>query len=182
MDISQFHSEICKRIKQKKDRDLKSFLLALCSVLKNYKSKAVSFDTILEVIDYALVGNPIPMNDDWLDITEEPTQNRMTRKFTNAGLENMQNKNIDIDSKDIEFTYKVLRFQAAEMHEMEGHELDDPNRFFGISSPLGYDWYNFTALTVIEAGIRCTIDNDDDVTSLDWGFIGRVLEDGRVYE
>lgn len=182
MDENGFREFLLGQYEDKKDRDLKSFLLAMYPLLKDYETQDASFETIKDIVIRALESPPIELNQQWLSYTEPPHDNGMIRKFTAPDLKSTQNNQVYSETLGMAFTYDVVKFQIAEMHSMEGKQLDDPDRYFGLQSNLGYDWYNFTALSVLGCGVSCAIDNEDDFTKMNWSIIGRLLEDGRIYE
>ena len=181
MDIHSFYDAICDIRQTEEDRDLGPFLLALYPLLKGHSKAAPSLELFLKLIKQALKNKPIPFDPNWATITSTPITSGITRKFTHPDL-NLDNSDIPLQETSIEFTLDVLKFQSAELQRMEGKQLANEMRFFGVISDHGYDWYNFTALSVLECGIACSIDNEDDHTTVTWGTLGQFLEDGRIYE
>jgi hypothetical protein len=180
--LEQFYDDLMDLFEQKPDRDLKPFLLTLYRILPEYKDQTASFELFLEIIVRGLLEEPIPIKNDWLAIKQAPSGNRLVRKFTNPDIFDSGANVSDLDDRGIEFTFDVLKFQASEVTRMNGNQLENPMRFFGVISDTGHDWYNFTAHGVLECGTRCMIDNQESTENLSWSFIGSLLEDGRVYE
>lgn len=97
----------------------------------------------------------------------------------------------------------VILWQIADLRRMaDAGTLNDPYRYFGIASPSGASWYNFTPLGYLECGIRGTFGGyaEDEVTvlipaesgsndspvyelpPLPWAALCQVLECGQIYE
>jgi len=106
----------------------------------------------------------------------------LARKFTNPDIKEGFDKTNMSNLFGMEFTMGVLKFQIAELHRMRGKQLEDKYRYLGIDSDIGCRWYNFDPFSNLGCGIACMVDNEDEVTELDWSFIGNLLEDGRIYE
>ena len=162
---------------------MKPFLLAMYPILKSYENSKASFELLKVIITDSLKQTPRDIDTNWLKITQPPHDNGLLRKFTAPDIKQMQsdlNSNSNLDGMD--FTYSVLKFQISELHKMENKQLKDPVRYFGVTSETEHDWYNFTALSVLECGLACTIDNKDNLENMDWSIIGKLLEDGRIYE
>ena len=119
---------------------------------------------------------------DWLKCETAPDENRMSRKFTNSDISETIDKTNTSDLTPYDFTIEVLKFQIAELHKMKGKQLENEYRYFGVQSETGNSWYNFDPFVNLECGARCMEDNEMDFSSLDWSFIGELLENGRIYE
>ena len=86
----------------------------------------------------------------------------------------------DIDTNWLKITQPphdnglLRKFTAPDIKQMQSD--------LNFTSETEHDWYNFTALSVLECGLACTIDNKDNLENMDWSIIGKLLEDGRIYE
>ena len=180
MNIDVFYESICS-LEEEIDRDLGPFLLALFPLLMDNRKNEASFDLFFSLIKEALSNEPIVFDPLWSKLTQSPTISGLTRKFTALDLE-IEQKSPSVSENSFAFTLEVVKFQAAEMNRMAGKQLANEMRDFGITSDHGYNWYNFTALSVLECGIACSQDNQDDHSVVTWGTLGRILEDGRIYE
>lgn len=184
MKVKDFQNQIDSWFESGRDRELKDFLLAMYPLLETHKDNEPSLKLVLEIIDKSLVSKAIETDPEWLRVEKSPSGTGLMRKLTAPGIKHLQNEFAieDIQARAMEFTYNVIKFQVAELTRMTGKQLDNNLRSLGVISETGHDWYNFSALTVIECGLACMIDNNDDLKNIDWSFIGHLLEDGRIYE
>jgi hypothetical protein len=88
---------------------------------------------------------------------------------------------------EYDYTIAVIKFQIAELHKMQGKQLEDEWRHFGIDSETGNRWYNFEPDSILECGMRCYLDHGDDESNdeefeVSWLTLGDLLEMGRIYE
>jgi len=182
MNASEFYKHITKLSDKFDDRDLEEYLLALFKVIENKRTKELTYELILEIINEAFTSEPYKFKSEWLKCEKAPDENRMSRKFTNPYISEAIDKTNTSDLTPYNFTIEVLKFQIAELHKMRGKQLEDEYRFFGIKSETGNSWYNFDPFVNLECGARCMEDNETDFDTLDWSFIGELLENGRIYE
>ncbi len=182
MNAAEFYNHICKLSEKYENRDLEEYLLAMFKLIESNKAKELTFDLVLEIISKAFVSEPADFKKDWLNCNLAPDENRMSKKFTNPEISERIDKSNTSDLSPYDFTKEVLKFQIAELHKMRGKQLENEYRFFGVQSETGNSWYNFDPFGNLECGARCMEDNDTDFSSLDWSFIGELLENGRIYE
>lgn len=186
MTFDEFIDEIDKLPENFENRDLEAFLLAIYKNLEDnrdiYVKEQPTLDLILCILKVSFTSVPAEFNIDWLNITQAPDPNRMSRIFTAPELKDEFDKTNYSEKFGMDFTMDILKFQISELHKMRGKQLDDEYRYFGIDSETGNRWYNFDPLTNLECGARCMDDNGDINEKIDWSFIGNLLEDGRVYE
>ncbi len=182
MNVAEFYKHITKFSDKFENRDLEEYLLALFKLIENRRTEELTYNLILEILSEAFTSEPADFNNNWLDCNSAPDENRMSKKFTNPEIIEQIDKSNTSDLSAYDFTIEVLKFQIAELHKMRGKQLDNEYRFFGIQSETGNSWYNFDPFVNLECGARCMEDNDANFTSLDWSFIGELLENGRIYE
>lgn len=186
MTFEEFTTEIDNLPESFENRDLETYLLAIYKNIEDnrdiYEKEQATLDLALCILKESFTSEPAEFNQDWLNITEAPDSNRMSRIFTTPELKDEFDKANMSKSFGMDFTMDVLRFQISELHKMRGKQLEDKYRYFGIDSETGNRWYNFTPFTNLECGTRCMNDNEDDNDLINWSFIGDLLEDGRVYE
>lgn len=186
MTFQEFINEIDNLPKNFQNRDLETYLLAIYKNLEDnrdiYAKEQATLDLVSCILKESFTSKPATFNSDWLNITKAPDPNRMSRVFTAPELKDEFDKTNQAESGGMGFTMDVLRFQISELHKMRGKQLNDEYRYLGIDSETGKRWYNFDPFTNLECGARCMDDNEDDNSSIDWSFIGELLEDGRVYE
>ena len=186
MTLEQFGEEIYKLKETFSHRDLEEYLSAMYKNLNDnmdvYIKEKPSLELVLCILKESFTSLPASFEEEWLQITDAPDLNRMSRKFTNPEIKDGFDKTNMAVVDDMEYTLQVLKFQIAELHRMRGKQLEDEYRYFGIDSETGNRWYNFDPLTNLNCGISCMTDNEDDISELDWSFLGDLLEDGRIYE
>lgn len=185
MNFEEFAKEVESLPNFFKNRDLEIYLLTIYRDLNDNREKYIkikpTFDFFLEIFKNAFSEKPALFDENWLKISKSPSADILSRKFTNFNIK-IANKDFKEHIVDFEFTIEVLKFQISELHKMKNKELKDKYRYFGIDSPSGNRWYNFDPFTNLSCGVRCMKDNEDINNPIDWSFIGKLLEDGRVYE
>ncbi|MBP2832617.1 hypothetical protein J8281_10515 [Aquimarina sp. U1-2] len=182
MTLEEFYEAIEDLSQIYENKDLEEFLLALYDRVEAYKKEKLTFDLVLKMINESFTGKPINFQNDWLQCTKPPDSNRMSKKFSNPGINYAFDQENTSSLQPYEFTLAVLRFQIAELHKMKENQLKNELRYFGVDSETGHRWYNFDPFANLECGVRCMIDNEERFGSLDWSFIGELLENGRIYE
>ena len=200
MKAAEFYKHIAQLSDSFESREMEEYLLALYKIIEENKSKNLTYKLLLKMIKDAFIGEPLEFKKEWLKCEESPDGNRMSKKFTNPEISKSINKVNDSNLKSYEFkfesikkendsnlnsydfTVEVLKFQIAELHKMKGKQLENEYRYFGIKSETGNYWYNFDPFGNLECGARCMQDNEKDFNTLDWSFIGELLENGRIYE
>jgi len=162
LTIEEFYNQILIIIKDKDSVNMEKYLLSLYVLVEENKKSNMTLELILYMLKTAFETKPKLFNEAWLLIMEEP----------------------DDDLEPYAHTIAVLEFQISELHKMEGKQLEDEFKFYGIDSETGHRWYNFDPSSILECGARCLVDNElsfDDY-SLGWAFLGNLLEMGRIYE
>ncbi|MBK5721272.1 hypothetical protein JGH11_10355 [Dysgonomonas sp. Marseille-P4677] len=186
MTFDQFADEIDNLKDSFENRNLESYLLAIYKNIQDnysvYVKEKPTLDLVLCILKEAFTSDPAALEPSWLEITMPPDPNRMSRKFTNPDIKDEFDKTNISDADGMDFTISVLKFQISELHKMQGKQLEDEYRYFGINSETGHRWYNFDPFTNLNCGVRCMDDNEDGTADIDWSFIGNLLEDGRIYE
>ncbi|CAK7028739.1 hypothetical protein [Saezia sanguinis] len=177
MTLDDFADEIGLLENNLQSRDLKTYLLALYKILTDGKEQYVrqqaSRQLVLEVLKQAITSEPACFNDAWLDLAESPDVEQISASGSDpvAGMA---------------YSLAVLKFQIAELHKMQGKQLQNEDRYYGIESETGNWWYNFDPFSNLSCGIECMSDweEEEEGTEKDtgWFFIGRLLELGRMYE
>ncbi len=182
MNSQEFYEKINNLSTNYEDRDLEEYLLALYKKVGEHEGAPLTYDLALKIITESFASEPAEFQKEWLNYNEAPDRNRISKKFTNPLISESIDKANTSTLKPFEFTLEVLKFQIAELHRMRGKQLDNEYRYFGIESETGHHWYNFTPFENLECGARCMVDNNEDFDTLNWSFIGELLENGRVYE
>lgn len=129
-------------------------------------------ELFLQLFESALNSKPIKITNDWFDIKEPGL-------FSN--MEEIEKLNIS----DYDYTLDTIKFFVADLKRMEENELKDPMRGYGITSPSGARWYNFTMCSFIEAAFALLDESSDiemDDEELPWYYIASILIVGKIYE
>ncbi len=182
MNSEEFYDRICSLPEICENRDLEEFLLALYQKVLRHKEKTLTYDLLLEMITESFTSEVYEFQEKWLEIVKPPNDNIMSEKITNPEISDAIHKTNTTMPGSFEFTLEVLQFQISDLHKMRGKQLEDKFRYLGIDSETGNRWYNFDPFGNLECGARCMVDNDQNLASLDWSFIGELLEMGRIYE
>lgn len=81
---------------------------------------------------------------------------------------------------------RTLKDQVIDLEEMrETGQLEDPERYFGLTSPRGGRWYNFDVESFLERGVAGLFDDDqtgDVPLDVSWETFADLLRSGQYYE
>jgi len=163
MTQKEFYEEICRLPEKFKNRDLETYLSALLMLLEKQEQENMDADKLLYLIHTAFASEPKKFDTHWYSLKIAP----------------------DDKSTNPYFTSDVLKFQIAELHKMQGKQLINEMRYFGITSETGNVWYNFDPFTNFECGVKCLIDrseNEEQEFIVNDQTLGEILEMGRIYE
>jgi len=144
---------------------LETYLLSLLKLVEQKKFEQLTADLFLQLLEEALTSEPAAFDPEWLKIKKAPVQSEKLNGF--------------------DYAVAIIRFQISELRKMKGKQLEDPFRYDGIDSETGNRWYNFDPAGNLECGARCCVDannNESELEGLEWGFLGELLEMGRIYE
>lgn len=184
MTYNEFYNKINYR-NNTDNRDLETYLLALLKLVEQEREQTLTADSLLKLFLDAFSSEPKKFDAEWLKIVKAPDEKTIYKKFTNKAASSSEDKNEVAGDIGIYYTIAVLQFQIAELHKMKGKQLDDNDKYFGIDSETGNRWYNFDPDSILECGMRCYIDPDDDNDQefeVSWQTLGDLLEMGRIYE
>lgn len=160
---------------------MEEYLSALHKNVLKHGNSELTLDLVLKMLCDSFTSDLMEFEPEWLNITEAPDRNRMSRKFTNPEISSEVDKANLSGFHGIDFTIETLKFQIAELHKMRDKQLKNELRYFGLQSETGNYWFNFDPFTNLECGVRCMLDNKVEIDEIDWSFIGDLLENGRVY-
>jgi len=185
MTYNEFYNKINYRNNVGK-RDLETYLLALLKLIEQEREQTLTADFLLKLILEAFSSEPKKFDNNWLKIVKAPDEKTIYNKFTDETANSSEDENATANDIEIYYTIAVLQFQIAELHKMKGKQLDDKEKYFGIDSETGNRWYNFDPDSILECGMRCYLDHDDDDNEqefeVSWQTLGDLLEMGRIYE
>lgn len=160
--------------------DLKMYLLSLYKNILNKKEEVLTQELLTQLLSDSFTSETIEMEDSWLEIIRSPERDKAYRKKNNANDLGFFSKPGNYGWEDMEFTLQVLRFQIAELHKMEGKQLDNQMKEYGVASETGTPWYNFDPISNLSSGIKKLSTSVDKPTTADWSVIGTILQLGRM--
>jgi len=164
--------ELLKEIvnyQKKYSKSYLNFLLSLHPLIIKNKDKKTDFNFISQLIFKSFTTKPIEFNLEWKKRISPTINKLMTFDENNIQLE-------------INLLLETIEFQAAELKSMEGKQLENPNRFFGVESDQNNTWYNFEIIEIFSCGMRGLNDNDSKTYNFSWINLAQILEMGRIYE
>ncbi len=180
LDLSLLQEEVVKFKETTPDRDLKTYLLAVYRNILGLKEEVLTQELLTKILSDSFTSDAIPMDESWLAISIKPERDKMYRKAKIADDIGFFTKPEHTGWSDFEFTEEVLRFQIAELHKMEGNQLENQMKEYGVASETGTPWYNFDPLSNLGSGIQQLIDQRYHVHAIDWSIIGLIFQHGRI--
>ncbi|MCE7991169.1 MAG: DUF3137 domain-containing protein [Roseivirga sp.] len=162
------------------DYDLQTYLQALYRNILHYKGEPITQQLLVSLLSDSFSSEPLSMDDSWLMISRSPEIDKVYRETQDADDMGFFTKPEHSGWSDFEFTEEVLKFQIAELYKMEGSQLDNAMKHYGVASETGTPWYNFDPVTNLDSGIRQLIDQQYHVDAIDCSIIGLIFQHGRV--
>ena len=163
------------------DLSLKNYLLSMINLIRQHQNEEMTHALAKEIMLGAVNAQPAAIDSEWQNIRSAPDPKVKYQKTVDPeALEAMTVE--DFQWGPVEFSLEVLGFQVAELEQMEGNQLDNPMKEYGISSPSGTPWYNFTVQDNVEAGLRALIEKNEDEITAAWSLFGVWMQYGRAYE
>ncbi|GAB5525533.1 MAG: hypothetical protein Roseis2KO_34050 [Roseivirga sp.] len=162
------------------ERDLKRYLLALYRNMLALKEEVLTQELLTKMLFDSFTSEAMTMDESWLGISIKPERDKMYRKAQNADDLGFFTRPEHTGWSDFEFTEEVLRFQIAELHKMEGNQLENEMKEYGVASETGTPWYNFDPISNLSSGIQQLIDQQYHVDTIDWSIVGLIFQHGRV--
>lgn len=158
--------------------NLEEFLCGMWgSILKN-KDKKPTWEMFLQIISDAWTGTPMEFDDSWMEI-----------KKSADSVEIETGTELD----DFEYLQGTILYQIADLNRMRDagyYEKDPTELFFGVSSPTGARWYNWSPESFIScaiAGMTSHSQNENSIIHVDdeqvtWRDLASLLYLGQMYE
>lgn len=87
MTLEEFYEAVSQLPEAYANRDLEAYLLALLWLVEERKSETPTLPLLLRILSDAFTAPPAVFQEAWLDITEAPDPNRLSRKFNHPDLE-----------------------------------------------------------------------------------------------
>ncbi|OKL52815.1 hypothetical protein BSZ40_01610 [Buchananella hordeovulneris] len=167
-DVSPFYAEVRHMLRDAPQRELADWLRALAGlVTKSAHTEPTRYD-ILQLLQAALTVDAADLP---LEEASAPPQLPGDDEGVVLPAEQARQRALG-----------VIAFQLADLRKLAAAgTLHDPHRFFGVVSPTGNYWYNFTPEAFIECGAAGLADTDREDTA-GWDLLALWLEFGRLYE
>lgn len=162
------------------ERDLKTYLLSVYRHILALKEEVLTQGLLTKILHDSSTSEAMPIDESWLAISIKPERDKMYRKAKNADDIGFFTKPEHSGWSDFEFTEEVLKFQIAELHKMEGNQLENQMKEYGVASETGTPWYNFDPVSNLDSGIQQLIDKQYHVDAIDWSIIGLIFQHGRI--
>ena len=152
-------------------RSLEDYLTALYRLaIQHQGSQEIPIDLLLQLLREAFHAEPMPFDPQWVNSFEVDAH-----ELTGFGY----------------FENQIQRM-VVDLHEMaQSGDLDDKFRCFGIRSPRGHKWFNFSPHSLIECGMQGRFhcwpisehpENGPKLDPFSWGGLAYLLEVGQMYE
>jgi hypothetical protein len=145
---------------------LEEYLRSLWSLIQQHREEPPSFALFARLLRDAFDTEPVAFEDGWLAYTNPPEP--------------------EGPLDDFEYLRATILFQIADLRRMEGGQLDNEWRYFGVPSPTENYWYNFDPFTYLKCAAACLEAWDGEPpgvrTTFGWSKLADFLEAGRIYE
>ena len=86
MDAEEFYKNTKKLFELFENRGLEEYLLALLKIIEENKSKTLSYELLIDMIQNAFVAEPLEFKEEWLKYESAPDENKLSKKFTNPEI------------------------------------------------------------------------------------------------
>lgn len=185
MTYKEFYDAVASFRNRFQERDLEVYLRTLYQLLQPYKERGITTEQLLTLLETAFSAEAPAFKEEWFSYTAPPDLNVMQKKLTADTIRDKVDRSIVTELSGYEFAEATLLFQIADLRRMIGKQLEDENRYFGVTSETGNSWYNFDPFTYLECGACGLADNSDDEDTfllMSWETLGFFLEMGRIYE
>lgn len=146
---------------------LEDYLRALWAVVQHHRNNPPTLALFAQMLLEALTQTPPPFDEAWLAYNKP------------AGVVGSGPERVQDDFKELQ---DMLCYQIADLHRMrEAGTLDNPYRYFGIESPTGQTWYNFTPADFFGNGSYGLHEGSEE-TECNWADLAIQLWLGQIYE
>lgn len=174
MNIQEFTAQLQEIVCKEYDNlTTEEYLRKVLAQLQQHQNESPTYQLLLQIFEKALTTEALAFDENWNKLKEPDF------------YEEEEAKNKD----EFAYTLEVIQFFVADLKRMENKELKDPNRGFGVTSPSGASWYNFTICEFASAFARFDEDAhqdeehlDIDIADLSWDLIADILIIGKSYE
>lgn len=157
--------------------NLEEFLRAMWDSILKHKDSKPTWELFLQIISQAWANKPLDFDELWLSIDK-----------SSDSVESKSGTQLD----DFDYLKGTILYQIADLRRMRDagyYEKDPIELFFGVQSPTGASWYNWSPEGFLDgamSGLTSHYSNEnsgiqvsDDVT---WRDLGELLYLGQLYE
>jgi hypothetical protein len=171
----------------KYSRSLEEYLRSLWVVIEKYKDQPASYQLFTTLIAEAFETEPQAFDSMWLEYDKEILWDLVNGIYIIGNYDDLKLAEQTIDAYFI-LKHTIL-YQIADLYRMQGEPEKDPYSYFGIDSPTGAHWYNFTVFTYWEcatAGMEDHLKSWSAIAHLfktcTWATLAKLLVLGSMYE
>lgn len=166
-DFEKVVNELTSKNRYTYKGTLEEYLRSILFQTESKRNSQLTFDVVFEILEKAFDSEPIGFKHEWMEYCEP------------------------VDIENIEDTYecflKTIIFQIADLKRMTGcGQLDNEDKYYGVTSPSGHSWYNFDPFIYLECGVRGLVDHFEignfSEEEIGWDLFIGLLELGRLYE
>ena len=169
-DLQNFVWNLVEERKDIEDLPLEDYLRSLWGLICECQHYKPTYALFAELLEKSFITPPLPFNYNWFQYTQPPDI-----------------ENISANLNDFEVLKQTVLFQIADLRRLsDAGTINNPHRYFGISSPTGEYWHNFEPCLMLDCAMNCIRGHQDrtlpDKTECDWATLADILEMGRIYE
>jgi hypothetical protein len=153
--------------------NLEEFLRGMWGAALNNRDVKPTWELFVQIISDAWTNQPLHFDETWLEI-KESADDIETKTEINLG--------------DFDYLRGTILYQIADLRRMriEGYfERDSVTLFWGVQSPTGASWYNWSPESFLECGTRGMIGHqgkDYSLVGCTWRDLAELLYLGQIYE
>lgn len=134
----------------------------------------------------AFVTQPAAFDQTWLRYEQPLDYNYQDGQYVLYEYDGYQEKIIEEDVDALQILKHTILFQIADLHRMQGDQLENEFRYLGLQSPTGNSWYNFDVFSYLSCAMHGMSDGSGDenvpFARCDWAELASILCLGRLYE
>jgi hypothetical protein len=190
MDTSQVHSleelvsyvsALANEMASKTARSLEEYLRALWQLLRQAEGDEISFSKFSQALHDAFFADPLPFDEEWLQYT--PSIELITTRPRDLTFPSPGDLKSDSGrTASFALFLTMICYQIADLHRMaETGQLNSKYRYYGLTSPTGYSWYNFDPLSYLKCAAAGLKDHCLH-TDASWDVFALFLWLGQLYE
>lgn len=148
---------------------LEDYLRAVLRAVIEHEHDSYTWKLQARILTDGLSLTPLPFDQVWMEYTGP---GELVRANSEEDLTNVY-----------EAALSLLKYQIADLHRMaEAGTINNPLRYYGIDSPTGNRWYNFTPDGFLECAYAWLSGVRGDFSECSWFDFGLLLWAGQDYE